>query len=139
MYGYDASYAFEVYAKHSRRFGLIIPVDPGDPAVADTIADWAANNVAIKVTGACTLSHERFPYNGIWDPLSRIFDAFGLERCPWGTDWTRACALLSYEQGRGFPGDRTPVGQRPRHADGRGADPRLQLDPEILSDGFIRR
>ena len=192
MYGYDASYAREVYVRHKRRFGLIKPVDPGDPAVAEIIADWAATegaigvrlmlnrmetddpedagvnrvlaaagsrgtpvnllcagrldqtaalaarhpntrlvidhlglqqpfeppppaepwadlpkvlalaqyeNVAIKITGAGTLSREAFPYPDIWDPLSRIFDAFGLERCLWGTDWTRAVSLLSYEQG----------------------------------------
>jgi L-fuconolactonase len=193
MYGYDASYALEVYARHKRRFGLIKPVDPGDPAVAETIADWAAtegaigvrlmlnrmasddpqdagvnrvlagaashglpvnllcsgrldqaaglaarhpntrlvidhlgltqpfepppppsqpwddlpkvlalaqyDNVAIKITGAGTLSRETFPYPDIWEPLGRVFDAFGLERCLWGTDWTRAVALLSYEQG----------------------------------------
>ena len=56
-------------------------------------------NIAIKITGACTLSHEGFPYPDIWDPLGRIFDAFGLDRCLWGTDWTRAVLLLSYEQG----------------------------------------
>ena len=55
--------------------------------------------IALKITGACTLSREKFPYHDIWDPLSRIFDAFGLERCLWGTDWTRAVALVSYEQG----------------------------------------
>ena len=192
MYRYDASYALEVHAKHPGRFGLIKPVDPADPAVADTIADWAATegtvgvrimlnrgaaedpadpglnrvlaaaarhgmpvnllcwgrldqaaqlaarnpdtqvvidhlglqqpfeppapaepfadlpkvralaahaNVAIKITGACTLSHQAFPYNDIWDPLGRIFDAFGLGRCMWGTDWTRAVALLTYQQG----------------------------------------
>jgi L-fuconolactonase len=53
----------------------------------------------VKSSGACTLSHEPFPYNDLWDPLCRIFDAFGLDRCMWGTDWTRAVALLSYEQG----------------------------------------
>jgi L-fuconolactonase len=192
MYGYDASYALEVHAAHPGRFGLVKPVDPNDPAVADTIADWAAtngtvgirvmmrdnvstdpadpginrvlaaarqhsmpvnllcwgrleqaaqlaarnpetqlvidhlglqqpfepppptqpfadlprvlalaahNNIAIKISGACTLSHEPFPYKDIWDPLCRIFDAFGFDRCMWGTDWTRAVALLSYEQG----------------------------------------
>jgi predicted TIM-barrel fold metal-dependent hydrolase len=56
-------------------------------------------NVAIKISGACTLSHEKFPYKDIWDPLGRIFDAFGLNRCMWGTDWTRATALLTYAQG----------------------------------------
>src|ERR1700681_3925091 len=42
MYRYDASYAKEVYAAHPNRFALVKPVDPTDPAVADTIADWAA-------------------------------------------------------------------------------------------------
>src|SRR5580692_1993947 len=51
MYRYDASYALEVHATHPGRFGLIKPVDPADPAVADTIADWAATDgtVAIRI------------------------------------------------------------------------------------------
>ena len=47
----------------------------------------------------CTLSHQKFPYKDIWDPLFRIFDAYGLDRCLWGTDWTRATELLTYKQG----------------------------------------
>src|SRR5579875_1710162 len=154
LYGYDASYILEVHAAHPGRFGLIKPVDPNDPAVADTIAEWAAidgavavrlmlnrgasedpddpglnrvlaaaarhslpvnllcwgrleqagalavhDNIAVKITGACTLSHEPFPYKDLWDPLFRIFEAFGFDRCMWGTDWTRAVALLTYRQG----------------------------------------
>jgi len=192
MYRYDASYAIEVRGKHPGRFALIKPVDPSDPAVADTIADWkttpgtvairimmtrgvsedpadpglnrvlaaaarhglpvnllcwgrmeqaralaarnpdtsividhlglqqpfeppppaqpfadlpkvlalaAQPNVAIKITGACTLSREAYPYKDIWDSLARIFDAFGIARCMWGTDWTRAVGLLTYKQG----------------------------------------
>ncbi len=192
LYRFDASYALEVYAAHSDRFRLVKPVDPTDPSVADTIADWvrtsgtvgirlflrddvstdpadpginhvlataaqhalpvnlactgrmdqaeqlaarnpdtrlvidhlglpqprvppppaapfaelpkllalaAYENVAVKISGVCTLSHELFPYADIWDPLGRIFDAFGFERCMWGTDWTRAVGMLSYEQG----------------------------------------
>ncbi len=192
MYCYDASYALEAYAAHPNRFRLVKPVDPTDPAVADTIADWAAtkgtvgirvflrenvstdpadpainrvlataaehslpvnlactgrlgqaaqlasrnpdtrlvidhlglpqpheppppaepfadlpkllalaahDNVAVKISGACTLSHEPFPYKDIWDPLGRVFDAFGFDRCMWGTDWTRAVGMLTYEQG----------------------------------------
>jgi predicted TIM-barrel fold metal-dependent hydrolase len=53
----------------------------------------------VKVSGACTLSLAPFPYRDIWDPLARVFDAFGFDRCMWGTDWTRAVALLTYEQG----------------------------------------
>ena len=192
MYRYDASYALEVFAAHPTRFRLIKPVDPSDPAVAETIADWAATNgtagvrimmrgevsadpadpginrvlaaaarhslpvnlmctgrleqagqlavrnpdtmlvidhlglqqpfeppapaqpfadlpkllalashanIAVKISGACTLSHEAFPYKDLWDPLGRIFDAFGFDRCMWGTDWTRAVRLLTYDQG----------------------------------------
>ncbi len=192
MYRYDASYAIDVHAAHPGRFGLIKPVDPNDPGVAETIAAWAATpgtvgirlmlnrgastdaadpgihrvltasaqhalpvnllcsgrlqqaeqlaarnpntslvidhlglqqpfappapaapfaelpqllalathaNIAVKITGACTLSREAFPYHDIWEPLGRIFDAFGIERCMWGTDWTRAVALLTYQQG----------------------------------------
>jgi predicted TIM-barrel fold metal-dependent hydrolase len=58
----------------------------------------AHDNIAMKISGACTLSHEPFPYKDIWDPLGRIFDAF-FDRCMWGTDWTRAVGLLTYEQG----------------------------------------
>ena len=56
-------------------------------------------NVVIKITGACTLSQKAYPYPDIWDPLARIFDAYGLERCMWGTDWTRAVQVLTYQQG----------------------------------------
>ena len=192
MYRFDASYAKEVYAGHPSRFRLVKPVDPTDPAVANSIADWAAtegtvgirvflrddvstdpadpdlnralavaarhslpvnvactgrleqagqlaarnpntqlvidhlglsqpheppppaapfadlpkllalaahDNVAVKISGACTLSHEPFPYKDLWDPLGRIFDAFGFGRCLWGTDWTRAVGMLTYKQG----------------------------------------
>ena len=191
LYGYDASYILEVYAKHPGRFGLIRPFDSQSEAVADEIAEWAGtpgvvgarvmladqefepdnpglnrlfyagaqagipvnvmasgklpllrelarrnpetqvvidhvglaqpfvspaprepfgdlanvlslaglDNVAIKISGACTLSHEAFPYPDIWEPLSKVFDAFGFDRCLWGTDWTRAVRLLTFEQG----------------------------------------
>ena len=192
MYRWDASYALAVQKAHPGRFGVIKPVDPNDPKVADTIAEWAAidgtvairimmrpdvstdaadpginrvlaaaakhdlpinllctgrleqvgqlatrnpntqividhlglqqpfsppappqpwadlpkllalgahKNIAVKISGACTLSHQPFPYKDIWDPLARIFDSFGFDRCMWGTDWTRAVELLTYKQG----------------------------------------
>jgi L-fuconolactonase len=55
-------------------------------------------NVVIKISGACTLSREPYPFPDIWDPLWRIFDAWGFDRCLWGTDWTRAFAVVNYEQ-----------------------------------------
>ena len=44
MYRYDASYALEVFAAHPGRFRLVKPVDPTDPAVVDTIIDWASTD-----------------------------------------------------------------------------------------------
>ncbi len=192
MYHWDASYAVAVQKAYPGRFGVIKPVDPNDPKVEDTIAEWAGmdgtvairimmndsvstdaadpgidrvlkaaarhdlplnlmargrleqvglmaqrhpdtqividhlgleqpmkppppkepwhelpkllalaphKNIAIKISGACTLSHEAFPYKDIRAPLGRIFDTFGLQRCMWGTDWTRAVALLTYKEG----------------------------------------
>ena len=190
MYQYDSSYAVEVQQAHPSRFGLVKPVNPGDPAVADVIAEWKKTpgtvgirimmtpeaerdptdpgldvilreavrhdfpvnmlswgnidagiavvdrhpdtrfiidhlsilqprtppaapepwadlpkvldlakrpNAVIKVSGACTLSREPYPFPDIWDPLARVFDAWGLDRCLWGTDWTRAFAVVNYE------------------------------------------
>ena len=84
--------------------GLIQPSKP--PAPPETFGDLANvvslaeyPNVAIKISGACTLSHQPFPYPDIWEPLAKVFDAFGFDRCMWGTDWTRAVGLLTYEQG----------------------------------------
>ena len=192
MYRWDASYAVAVQKAHPDRFAVIKPVDPNDPAVGETIGEWAGvdgavairimmgpdvskdaadpgigrvlaaagkhdlpvnlmcrgrleqvgemarrhpdttlvidhlgleqpmappaprepwvelpkllalashGNIVVKITGACTLSHEKYPYEDIWAPLGRIFDAFGLGRCMWGTDWTRAVALLTYKEG----------------------------------------
>src|SRR5262245_15713792 len=56
-------------------------------------------HVAIKLSGACTLCREPFPYRDIWDPVCRVIDAFGIDRCMWGTDWTRAVKFLNYAQG----------------------------------------
>jgi L-fuconolactonase len=191
IYGYDASYAVEVQRKHPGRFALVKPVDPDDPAVLETIAEWKKQpgavgirviatkepgrnpsdkgldrvlreavrhdlpvnilcwgnlergtalidrhpdtrfiidhlgilqprtppapaqpwadlpkvldlarrkNAVIKVSGACTLSQKPYPFPDIWDPLARLFDAWGFERCLWGTDWTRAFAVVNYEQ-----------------------------------------
>ena len=78
-----------------------VPPPPLEPFadLSNVLAAAEQDNVAIKISGACTLSHEPFPYPDIWESLSRVFDAYGLERCMWGTDWTRAVRLLTYEQG----------------------------------------
>ena len=84
--------------------GLQQPFEPPAPAkpfadIEKVIALAAYENVAIKISGACTLSHAPFPYPDIWDNVCRIIDAFDVDRCLWGTDWTRAVGLLTYKQG----------------------------------------
>jgi predicted TIM-barrel fold metal-dependent hydrolase len=89
--------------------GIVQPRVPPAPAEALEWKPWAAlpkvlelarrKNAVIKISGACTLAKEPYPYPDIWDPLARIFDAWGIDRCLWGTDWTRAAAVVSYEQG----------------------------------------
>ncbi len=84
--------------------GLVQPHEPPKPAepwaeLPKVLTLAALPNVAMKITGACTLSREAFPYADIWDPVCRMIDAFGIDRCMWGTDWTRAVKFLTYAQG----------------------------------------
>jgi L-fuconolactonase len=81
-----------------------VPPAPAEPSWAQPWADLPKvldlakrKNLVIKVSGACTLSKKPYPYPDIWDPLARVFDAWGFERCLWGTDWTRAFAVVNYE------------------------------------------
>ena len=84
--------------------GLLQPAHP--PVPADV---WAAlpqllalaryPNARVKISGTCTMSHRPFPYDDIWDNVLRIIGAFGIDRCMWGTDWTRTIGMLTYEQG----------------------------------------
>lgn len=76
------------------------PPAPDDPwADLPKVLELAKRpNVVIKISGACTLSKKPYPFPDIWNPLARIFDAWGFERCLWGTDWTRAYAVVNYDQ-----------------------------------------
>jgi L-fuconolactonase len=75
------------------------PAPPQPWADLPKVLDLAKRkNAVIEVSGACTLSREPYPFPDIWDPLARVFDAWGFDRCLWGTDWTRAFAVVNYEQ-----------------------------------------
>jgi predicted TIM-barrel fold metal-dependent hydrolase len=83
--------------------GLVQPRTPPAPpqpwAELPKLLDLAKRpNAVVKVSGACTLAREPYPFPDIWDPLARVFDAWGFDRCLWGTDWTRAFAVVNYEQ-----------------------------------------
>ena len=45
------------------------------------------------------MSHQPFPYDDLELVLRVIDRPFGLDRCMWGTDWTRTIGMLTYEQG----------------------------------------
>ena len=171
MYRWDASYAVSVRKAHPDRFALIKPVDPNDPKVADTIAEWAKmdGTVAIRIMMndqvskdpadpgvnrvLATAAKHDLPVNLLcWDRLEQVGElakrnldtqlvidhiglqqpmappappqpwaalprllalaphknvavkisggcTLGLDRCMWGTDWTRAVNLLTYKEG----------------------------------------
>jgi predicted TIM-barrel fold metal-dependent hydrolase len=46
-------------------------------------------NVGVKLSGAPSTSSQPYPYQNIHGYLKRIVDAFGPDRCFWGTDITR--------------------------------------------------
>jgi predicted TIM-barrel fold metal-dependent hydrolase len=56
------------------------PAPPQPWADLPKVLDLAKRkNAVIKVSGACTLSREPYPFPDIWDPLARVFDAWGLD------------------------------------------------------------
>lgn len=84
--------------------GLVQPHEPPKPAdpwaeLPKVLELAQLDNVVMKITGACTLSREDYPFDDIWDPVCRMIDTFGVDRCLWGTDWTRAVAFLTHKQG----------------------------------------
>lgn len=81
-----------------QRFERPAPSDPFG-ALPDLLPLAELPNVAVKISGAGTLSHQGFPFDDVWPSLEQIFEAFGLDRCMWGTDWTRATAFLTYPEG----------------------------------------
>jgi hypothetical protein len=60
--------------------------------------DAAAPGAIQNRVGNQSLSREPYPFPDIWGPLARVFDAWGFDRCLWGTDWTRAYAVVNYAQ-----------------------------------------
>jgi predicted TIM-barrel fold metal-dependent hydrolase len=60
FYGYDASYALEVYAKHPDRYRLVKPVDTTAPELEENVADWASKKgtVGIRVVSRDDVSSD---------------------------------------------------------------------------------
>ena len=47
-------------------------------------------NVSVKLSSAPTYSFEPYPWRDMTEHLKRCFDAYGPQRCYWGTDMTNA-------------------------------------------------
>src|SRR5215475_7063588 len=73
MYRYDASYAVEVQRAHPDKFGIVKPVDPDDPAVADVVADWKRQPGAVGVRIMLTKEpgRDRDPKDPGFDRIAR--------------------------------------------------------------------
>src|SRR5438128_5705039 len=69
------------------------------PAALDhTVALAKYPNVSVKMSSAPTYSSEPYPYRDMLPHLRRVFEAFGRERCYWGTDMTNSFAKATYRQ-----------------------------------------
>jgi predicted TIM-barrel fold metal-dependent hydrolase len=81
----------KLHIDHHGRSGGANPAKD-DAAFADLdemLALAKLQNVAVKLSGAPSYSSEPYPYRNIHKYIRQIFDAFGPQRCFWGTDITR--------------------------------------------------
>ncbi len=69
-----------------------------DDAIAQTVALAKYPNVSCKVSASPALSSEPYPFRDVQPHLKRVFEAFGRERCYWGTDLTGSFAKATYRQ-----------------------------------------
>jgi predicted TIM-barrel fold metal-dependent hydrolase len=67
-------------------------------AIEHTVALAKYPNVSVKLSSAPTHSHEPYPFRDMTVHLRRCFDAYGPQRCYWGTDLTNSFAKASYRQ-----------------------------------------
>lgn len=75
--------------------------DPFGP-LDDVLALARYPNLAVKLTGAPSLSLEPYPFADVWPAVHRLLDAFGPERLMWGSDFTRCAGLHDYREAVDF-------------------------------------
>jgi predicted TIM-barrel fold metal-dependent hydrolase len=57
-----------------------------EPAIANTLKFARLRNVAVKVSALPCYTDEPYPFPSLHPAVRRVVDAFGPERCFWGTD-----------------------------------------------------
>jgi len=67
-------------------------------AIDDVVALAKYPNVSVKLSSAPTYSQESYPWRDMTEHIKRCFDAYGPQRCYWGTDLTNAFAKSTYRQ-----------------------------------------
>lgn len=67
-------------------------------AIDDVVALAKYPNVSVKLSSAPTYSFEPYPWRDMTEHIKRCFDAYGPQRCYWGTDLTNAYAKSTYRQ-----------------------------------------
>jgi predicted TIM-barrel fold metal-dependent hydrolase len=70
--------------------------------LADAINQTASlakyQNVSVKLSAAPNNSTEVYPFRDFTPHIRRLFDAYGPQRCYWGTDMTNGFAKATYKQ-----------------------------------------
>ncbi len=69
-----------------------------DEGIGQTVALAKYPNVSVKVSASPGLSRETYPFRDVAVHIQRVFDAYGPQRCYWGTDMTNSYAKASYRQ-----------------------------------------
>lgn len=59
-------------------------------------------NVLVKFTGVPSLSSQPYPFADVWPYMHKLLDAFGIDRCMWGSDFTRCKPLHTYREAVDF-------------------------------------
>jgi predicted TIM-barrel fold metal-dependent hydrolase len=78
------------------------------------LARWP--NIAVAVTASAMLSTGRYPFADLWQPLQRIFDTFGIDRCLWGSNQSRASFHVTYREAIAAVRDEQPLTSAERTA-----------------------
>ena len=67
-------------------------------AIAQTAALAKYPNVSVKLSSVPLISTEPYPFRDAIPHIHRLFDAYGPQRCHWGTDVTNSFASATYRQ-----------------------------------------
>jgi predicted TIM-barrel fold metal-dependent hydrolase len=69
-------------------------------AIAQVVSMAKYPNVGVKMSNLPGSSLDPYPYADLNEPLKRVFDAFGPQRCYWGTDVTNGLKQADWKQRR---------------------------------------